>query len=118
LAKTYSVSPSTIVRDGKFSGAVDKICEICNIGKQDLLGKFKKSDILDLAELPDNKILAGLEKLRTGGKTKKKAACTFSYSFQFDTELNKMLTTMSKGNEQGFIEGLIRERYESLRGVQ
>jgi hypothetical protein len=114
LSKVYGVSTSTIKRDGKFSEAVDKICMLCSTSKQDLLSKFKKADILNLAELPDNKIPVGLEKLQAGGKTKKKASCSFSYTFQFNTELNKMLTKLSKGNEQEFIEELIREKYASI----
>lgn len=121
LAEKFGVSARTIADDGKFSSAVDKICKVCGINRQDLFGKFKVSDIIELGELPENKIEKGLEKLKKMEKEKakkKKASVSFSYMFKFDDEINDMLITMSRGEDQAFIEGLIREKYATLKGVQ
>jgi hypothetical protein len=113
LSQLYGVSSSTIKRDGKFSESVDKISEACNISKNDLLGKFKKADIMALGSYPTEQIPKGLKKLEKDGKlkdSKPKSKC--AYYFQFDSELNDKILKLSKGDAQGFFEDLINEAWE------
>lgn len=112
LAKEFGVSARTISNDGKFNEAIDKICKVCDLNKQDLLGKFKKTDIIELADLPENKIANELEKLKNGNKTKKASKGVCPYYFQFNSDINRKLISMAKGNPQEFIENLINAAYE------
>lgn len=112
LAEKHHVSPRTIQTDGKFKEIVTKICDVCEMSKNDLLLKFKKSDILTLADVPEDKIKKALENLEKGSKTKKIVKDEFIYRLNFDADINKMLVKMSHGDEQSFIEGLIKSEYE------
>ncbi|AKB61368.1 ParB/RepB/Spo0J family partition protein [Methanosarcina mazei] len=112
LSMEYGVSPRTIKNDGKFAAAVEKICTVCTIEENDLVGKFKKSDIMELGELPDNKIEKGLEKLKAGGKVKSKPEGTCPYYLQFNSSTNEKILEMSAGNPQEFFLDLINAEYE------
>lgn len=117
LAEEYGISARTISSDGKYSEQVDRICEVCDVSKQDILKGFKRTDILKLADIPDEKIKSELEKITKEEKKKKpsaKGSCT--YYLEFSTEMNKKIMTLAKGNVQGLFEKLIDQEIER-RGV-
>jgi hypothetical protein len=113
LASEYGVSPRTIRNDWKFSESIDKISEACNISKNDLLGKFRKADIMTLGSYPTEQIPKGLKKLEEDGHlkdSKPKSKC--AYYLQFDSDLNDKILKLSKGDAQLFFEELINEAWE------
>ncbi|AKB64918.1 ParB N-terminal domain-containing protein [Methanosarcina mazei] len=112
LAKEFGVSARTISNDGKYTEAIDKICKVCDISKQELLRDFKKSDIIELADMPENKVKDGLEKLRSGDKKKKNAKGSCPYYLEFDSEINKKIIEMARGNAKALFESLINAEYE------
>lgn len=112
LAKEFGVSARTVSNDGKYNEAVDRICKVCDMSKQEVLRGFKRTDILGFADMPEGKIKGELDKLRKGEKKKKTAKGVCPYYLEFEPEVNKKITTLARGNVQALFEALINAEFE------
>lgn len=112
LAKEFGVSARTVSNDGKYSAVIDRICQVCDVSKQEILRGFKRTDILGLADTSDNKLKSELEKLSKEEKKKKTAKGSCPYYLEFSPEMNKKITTLARGDVQRLFENLIDQEFE------
>lgn len=113
LAKEFNVSPRTVKTDGKFFEAVERICKLCGIGRQELMLKQTKKDILDLDKLTDAAIIETWHKLVNGDVEKKKAEGIFPIYLKLDKSTNAKLKYLSKSKSpQDLLIELINAEWE------
>lgn len=112
IAKEFDVSPRTVKIDGKFFEVVNKVCNLCSIGRQELTSKLTKKDIIEMDGLSDVAIIEAWEKIKNG-EAPKKTEGIFPVYLKLDKSTNTKLKSLLKGKSpQDLIVELINKEWE------
>lgn len=112
IAEEFGISPRTVKNDAAFFNAVEKICTLSAMSRQELMKKATIKDIIAIAKMNDVECMAAIEKIKSGVVVNK-CEGVFPVYLKLDKETNQRLKKLSgHGSVQDFINGLINSEWE------
>lgn len=114
IAQEFNISPRTVKNDAQFFEAIERVCKICDVSRQELMRTQNKKAITDLAKLSDSEIINTWGKIKDGKEEVKKTEGIFPVMIKLDKSTHTKLKQLSKNKSpQELIIELINREWEA-----